>query len=451
MDIYTSIIISIINISLLIFIISSIGEKEYRAASIGMLLIVLADLGWYFICVNIDIPFIYHLNISLNTIITALFIISFIKYFPETDESEPLNIEQFDERNHMFSRNNMQHYPELQTRYYKQYPEHEEIDNKLKTLPELGAPGSKYYDKYYSNIAVSGFSLLEKTAFLVKEKPQTPPVEIDINNTVNAIKFMAKYYGAVDIGFTKLHKHHYYSIHGRNAENWGAQIEKHHQFAIAIIVKMDPAMLKHSPSLPVMLESSKQYVEAAKIAHLIAEYIRNLGYDAKSHVDGNYDILAVPVARDAGMGEVGRMGILLHPKFGPAVRISVVTTDLQLPVTTSRKNYHIEEFCTICKKCAFNCPTKSIPLNDKPVSRNFAHWSIKQESCYGFWKKAGTDCAFCIRSCPYTKQDNILHRFVRFYISLNPVNQRIALFFDDIFYGKKYKIKKSNPDFPRIP
>ncbi|MCK4835592.1 MAG: hypothetical protein KAT17_03105, partial [Candidatus Aminicenantes bacterium] len=54
------------------------------------------------------------------------------------------------------------------------------------------------------------------------------------------------------------------------------------------------------------------------------------------------------------------------------------------------------------------------------------------------------DCGFCIRVCPYTKPNTLFHRLIRFYISKNPVNQRIALFFDDLLYGKKIPIPNTN-------
>ena len=68
---------------------------------------------------------------------------------------------------------------------------------------------------------------------------------------------------------------------------------------------------------------------------------------------------------------------------------------------------------------------------------------INQEKCFSFWKTIGADCGICIRVCPYTKPDTLIHRTVRFYISRNPINQRIALFLDDLFYGRKIKITKT--------
>ncbi|MCK5878819.1 MAG: hypothetical protein KAH24_03505, partial [Holophagae bacterium] len=85
-----------------------------------------------------------------------------------------------------------------------------------------------------------------------------------------------------------------------------------------------------------------------------------------------------------------------------------------------------------------------------PVSRGFAHWSVDQESCYTFWRKIGTDCAICIRSCPFSKPDTLIHRVVRGYIRRNPVNQRLALLGDDLFYGRKLKIPTRNVKWKKL-
>jgi epoxyqueuosine reductase QueG len=147
---------------------------------------------------------------------------------------------------------------------------------------------------------------------------------------------------------------------------------------------------------------------------------------------------------DSGLGELGRMGILIHRIYGPCVRLSVVTTDLDL-IPTGKTRLYIEEFCRFCKKCARNCPSKAISSGEEPNSRGAIHWSIEQEKCFSYWKRIGTDCGFCIRVCPYTKPNTFFHRLVRFYISRNSLNQRIALLLDDLLYGRQVPVPRDNP------
>lgn len=92
----------------------------------------------------------------------------------------------------------------------------------------------------------------------------------------------------------------------------------------------------------------------------MATFIRNLGYEARAHIDGNYEVVCPLVARDAGLGELGRMGLLMTPRLGPRVRISVVTTNLPLVTDEPLNDYSVTDFCTICKKCADACPSQAI-------------------------------------------------------------------------------------------
>ena len=192
-------------------------------------------------------------------------------------------------------------------------------------------------------------------------------------------------------------------------------------------------------------ESAQKYVEAAKISNIVAAYIRQFGYRARAHNDANYDVLCVPIAVESGLGELGRMGLFMHRTHGPCVRLAIVTTDLELPDSPQKPDLYMGEFCRICKKCADNCPSKSISKGEEPSSRNVRHWSILQEKCFSYWKTIGSDCGLCISACPYTKPDTLIHKAVRFYISRNPLNQKIALLMDDLLYGRYKKIPGKNP------
>ncbi len=46
--------------------------------------------------------------------------------------------------------------------------------------------------------------------------------------------------------------------------------------------------------------------------------------------DAHFRVVCPLVARDAGLGEIGRMGLLMTPELGPRVCIGVVTTDAPL-------------------------------------------------------------------------------------------------------------------------
>jgi len=137
------------------------------------------------------------------------------------------------------------------------------------------------------------------------------------------------------------------------------------------------------------------------------------------------------------LGEIGRMGLLMTPKLGPRVRISVVTTNMPLQIDKPLNDYSVIDFCTICKKCAEACPSQAISLKPQEVIDGVKRWQINQEKCFTLWCTLGTDCGRCISVCPYSHPDNLLHNIVRTGNKNSNLFRKAALHLDDYFYGRK--------------
>jgi len=428
----------------LLMVFSSLVEGEKRAALLSSLAWIGYSVIWIFMLANRGLPWVRRMHPYILALMLLFILVSLVPLFPRRAGRLPGDIARFDERDHMFSRNNLKFHPELAAEYYARHPERKGVDEKIHHRPELGDEAQIYHDPVYSPLFEAAFAYLDKTRPASQGDTRSRGKGVEADVLTRAVRDAARFYGACDVGIARLQRHHLYSHTGRRAEGWGQPVENSHTHAVVVVVPMSVGMMKRAPALPAILESSRQYVEAAKIAHVVAEYLRGLGFSARSHTDGNYQILCVPLAVAAGLGELGRMGIFLHRIHGPCVRLAVVTCDAEL-IPDSEGDWKMAAFCQICRKCAINCPTQAIPSGDEPVSRGVRHWSIVQETCYAFWKSAGTDCGFCIRVCPYTKPNTLLHRLVRFYISRNPINQRIALFFDDLLYGRRLPRPRGNP------
>ncbi len=428
----------------LILGLSSYQEKEYRAAWISFFSFMGNASFWIWFCLMPDS--FQGLNITV-LVLGALFgIVSIIRFFPGQSPQRDLSrIEQYDERDNMFARNNIQHHPDLMEEYYKLRPENKATDRQIHAKPEFGDKEQLYHDSYTAPCYAAAFEYLERSIPLSNGDVSPVKKQIDPERLCRTITEFAKFYGACDVAFTALKPHHFYSRKGRHAGGWGEKTNQNDKTAIVIVVPMRPEMIKHGPTSCVLQESAQKYVEAAKISNILASYIRMFGYRARAHNDANYDTLCVPAAVESGIGELGRMGILMHRVHGPCVRLALVTTQLSLPDSPQPTPQYMEEFCKICKKCADNCPSGSITHDEEPFSRNVRHWSIQQEQCFSYWKTIGSDCGLCISVCPYTKPDTLIHRFVRFYISRNILNQKIALFMDDFMYGRQKKVPKQNP------
>ncbi len=162
------------------------------------------------------------------------------------------------------------------------------------------------------------------------------------------------------------------------------------------------------------------YSKMAITGGSLAQFIRKLGYNAIPC--GNNTNISVPMAIEAGLGEGGRSGMLITPKYGPRVRIAKVITDMPLE-NDKPIQFGVEEFCKACMKCAELCPSQAISYEDKTmeaanISSNSGvlKWSSNPEKCWEGWIANGSGCGVCIRVCPFNKPESWLHDVTRIMI-----------------------------------
>lgn len=343
---------------------------------------------------------------------------------------------QIDERNIMFARNRLQPGTERFTDYYRAHPDKKALDDKFRAKPGLGAPGSRYYNPYHFAAMDASFMSVEAFHAILGREPAAATVPADAAAMTDFIKAWGKQLGAVSVGMTVLKDYHVYSHRGRT-EPYGDPLECQHQYAIAFTVEMDKHQLDYAPASPAVMETAQQYLNAGAIAVQVAAFIQNLGYPARAHIDGNYEVVCPLVARDAGLGEIGRMGLLMTPELGPRIRLAVVTTDLPLVAGERRHDNAMIDFCNRCEKCATICPSRAIPFGDRTAIDGVKRWQINQEACFTVWCTFGTDCGRCMQVCPYSHPDNLLHNGVRWGIAHAPLFRRLAVRLDDFLYGAK--------------
>jgi len=342
--------------------------------------------------------------------------------------------------------------------YYALYPERKKADDKSRQSHGLLSGGSKYHHPTTFAVARANFQIIDFLGALTHGQPQTNQESSEKNtettqqntksspqNSLNPEKntrFISRWMkqtGAHNVGFTPLRDYHLYSHKGRGS-NAGKPIPRIHQNAIAITVEMDHDMMQAAPQGSSVMESSEQYLRSGVLALKLAAFIREMGYEATAHIDGNYEVICPLVAVDAGLGVIGRMGLLMTPDLGPRVRISVVSTSMPLIRSPFKPDRTMLHFCELCKKCADNCPVSAIPNKSQEKIDGISRWQINSEKCYHFWTTSGTDCGRCMTVCPYSHPDNVFHRFIRWGIKNNLVFRHLAVKLDDIFYGRKPSI-----------
>lgn len=405
-------------------------RASYRAILIALILPIPYFFSWYYSWEVVAIL------LFVDLILTAIAFCIPLSTSKNRTDSFPKH--QIDERDIMFSRNELKPRSKRYDEYYSAYPARKITDDEFRKEAGLLSNKSIFYHRMAYAASNASFFAVDQFKDAIDGPVNPDKEEISPEKMLEFLTGWSKKLGALNIGFTKIENYHYYSHKGRG-ERYGQEIKEHHKYAIAFTVEMTQEMVAAAPQASIVMESGQQYLEAGRIAVQIGQFLRSLGYSAKAHIDGNYEVVCPLVARDAGLGEIGRMGLLMTPKEGPRVRLGVVTTNFELPVQAYQKNHSLLDFCNRCKKCADVCPSKSISFDEPKLVNGIKRWQINSEGCFTYWAKAGTDCGRCMATCPYAHPDNLLHNSIRWGIKHSPLFRRIAVPLDDFFYGRKPK------------
>jgi reductive dehalogenase len=414
----------------------SIHERERRAAVIAFLL---AAVGSFPFFVGAALP--VQARIGLLAALASAIVIGLVLWFV------PIGVEQVgngrpsrrvDERDIMFARARLKPGSREFEDYYAMRPENRESDDETRELPGLLSSEAAKAEPVAFATAKASFQMTHALRDTVDGPVSRHRSDRTASEMTEIVKRLVLHLGARDVGITELRPYHVYTHVGRGSGEWGEEIRLDHRWAIAFTVEMDYHTMRRAPEAPVVAESARQYVESAKIAIQVGSMIRRLGYPALAHIDGNYRVIAPLVARDAGIGEIGRMGILMTPDLGPRVRLGVVTTDLPLIPDAPTDDRSVVDFCTVCKKCAENCPSQSISVDDRTRIDGGWRWAIDPDTCFRYWNAVGTDCGVCMTVCPYSHPDNVAHDIVRWAIRRSGAARRAALWMDDLFYGRRF-------------
>jgi ferredoxin len=412
----------------------SAREREKHAARTAF---SLAGVGLIFLLSSAFLPAaVQRILFGLLALVGILSLGLFFLPIGRISMGDDIPKKRFDERDIMFARWRLRPGSPEYKAYYAMHPENQISDDRTRSKPGLYSPDTRFANMYLFASVQSSFDLTEALRESVDGPVSQDRYELPPPDMTAYLKSLARYYGAFQVGVTALQPYHVYSHVGRGSGEYGEAVNLAHSFALAFTVEMAPEMVGAAPKPPISMESARQYVEAARVAVQLAGAIRYLGYEARAHIDGNYRVIAPLVARDAGLGEVGRMGLLMTPRQGPRVRLGVVTTNANLIADKRKPDPSVIDFCTQCKKCAQNCPSQSIPFGDRQVIDGALRWRINSDTCFHYWNVAGTDCGRCMAVCPYSHPDTLPHNLVRWGIARSGAFRRAALWLDDFFYGK---------------
>ncbi len=235
------------------------------------------------------------------------------------------------------------------------------------------------------------------------ESPRFDPPEAGA--FTEQIKAAAESFGAAEVGVTRVNPLWLYAARG---ETESPVITESLDVAVVMSVEMDFDLLATSPAVSAAAATAMGYSKMTVAAVSLATYLTSLGYRALP--SGNDTALSIPLAIDAGLGEIGRGGQLITRKHGPRVRLCKVFTDAPLlpdePVSCG-----FQKTCATCTKCADACPADAIPYGDmtaagpSPSNNPGAlKWYTDPDKCLTFWRENGTCCSNCIAACPYNRK-----------------------------------------------
>jgi epoxyqueuosine reductase len=319
-------------------------------------------------------------------------------------------VERFDQRNHVFSRtvwdkDYQQELTKIVPRTPRESPEQilegmAFVAGSIYTDDAVGSLNPNYRG-YSGHLQDTGGMYDWNDPVSTNQYPVSDPVQMSLR-----IKQVARIFGADLVGITRLDQRWVYSHYFDRESGAYGKLNVPYPFAIVMAIEMDWAEIATSPRFGASAITAHAYSRMGEISSKLAKYIRTLGFPAVP--SGNDSTQSIPLAIDAGLGELGRLGLLLTPEFGGRQRICKVYTDLPL-VPDQPIDFGMQRYCETCFVCAKNCPAKAIRTEERTTQvtsisnrTGLRRWPVNVSECYKFWRANGMDCSNCIRACPWS-------------------------------------------------
>ncbi|MEP2783295.1 MAG: 2Fe-2S iron-sulfur cluster-binding protein [Pseudoruegeria sp.] len=231
------------------------------------------------------------------------------------------------------------------------------------------------------------------------DMPRLPGNE-DADLNAKRIKSALHYIGTDIVGISEAPEWVWYSH-----EHDGTEIDTSHTRAITILVDQGHETMEGASGDDWIAssQSMRAYLRGLLLGGVIAEQIRNLGYEARTHSVVDSDVLQVPLILLAGLGEMSRIGdAAMNPFLGPRLKSFTITTDM--PMTPDKPiDFGLQKFCESCNKCARECPSGAISAGPKVMFNGYEAWKPDSEKCtrYRVGQTDGAMCGRCMKTCPW--------------------------------------------------
>jgi len=186
------------------------------------------------------------------------------------------------------------------------------------------------------------------------------------------------------------------------------------QWVIVLAFDQSFDEMNKAPDLDTYVEVVRQYARAGATALHLTNWIREQGYQAEAKTGPmSEDVIMIPAAIAAGIGELGKHGSMIHPQMGSNFRLSMITTDMPL-VADQQRTFGADDFCTSCQVCKNACPPDAI-FNEKQMVRGNLKWYVDFDKCLPYFVDNQT-CGICLAVCPWSRPgvaENLLTKMAR--------------------------------------
>lgn len=172
--------------------------------------------------------------------------------------------------------------------------------------------------------------------------------------------------------------------------------------AIVITMEMDKQIIETEPGAEAQRLNDLAYAKLGNMTYKLSDYLRENGFATQTAHPYESIVNFSPLAEKAGLGLIGKSGLLITPELGPRQKIAAILVNIKnLPIQKYDEHTWIADYCKKCSNCVKACPEKA--LIEKESCCGEKETEFVQNLCIG----CSEGCTFCIEECPFDKKGYI--------------------------------------------
>ncbi len=202
------------------------------------------------------------------------------------------------------------------------------------------------------------------------------------------VKDKAKAFGADQVGIGAITENCLYDTYSTDFKT-----------SISLAVQHDPDDMVSSPDVKSGIGTMETYKQCSQTAYKLAKWLRKQGYRAVA-LGQSAEVLHIPLAINAGLGQLGKHGSLISKEIGSSFRLAALFTDAPLALDKP-VDIGVDDLCMTCRRCTTDCPPQAIS-DAKQTVRGVDKWYVDFDKCVPYFTKT-YGCGLCLEVCPWSE------------------------------------------------